>query len=216
MGKRMAKPKKSGIFLTIEGGEGSGKSTQIQLMASRLRHHGYQVVVTREPGGSPKADFIRELLLHKKMTGIEPLAELFLYEASRTQHIVDVVKPALALGRIVISDRFADSSLVYQGAARKLHSRIVENLNTLATGGLKPQLTFVFDLNPKIGLARIGSRGVLDRFERERLSFHQKVRKGYLQLIKKEPRRCFLIDASCSREVIHDSICQILRKKRII
>jgi dTMP kinase len=140
------------------------------------------------------------------MKGLTSLSELFLYEASRAQHLHDTVLPALEAGNTVICDRFADSSLVYQGAARGLQSRLVRELNNIATGGLKPDLTIVLDLDPRIGLARVGSRGIFDRIEKEALSFHQAVRKGFRKLARGEPRRVKLIDASRSRDDIHAAI----------
>lgn len=200
------KAKKRGLFVTFEGGEGVGKTTQIARLAQAFEAEGRTVVVTREPGGSQIANRIRSLLLDPKNKGLVPLAELFLYEASRAQHVSDVIKPALERGHVVICDRFADSSVVYQGLARKLPAALVQRLNELATGGLKPDHTFVLDLDPRIGLARVGSRGVLDRMEREQLSFHMAVRRGYRSLVKKEPKRCMLVDASRSRDQIHEDI----------
>lgn len=205
---------KKGLFLTFEGGEGTGKTTQIARVAKFFESQGKRVVVTREPGGSHIANQIRSLLLDPKMKGLKPLAELFLYEASRAQHVQDIIVPALNAGKVVICDRFTDSSIVYQGAARGLPAKLVEWLNGIATDGLKPDLTFVLDLDPRIGLARVGSRGILDRLEKEALSFHQSVRKGYLKLAKAEPKRFRLIDASKSRDQIHESILQHLEKYR--
>lgn len=205
--RRKAKTQRSrGLFLTFEGGEGVGKTTQIARLAHALERTGRKVVVTREPGGSQIANRIRSLILDSKMQGIVPLAELFLYEASRAQHVADVIKPALAAGKIVICDRFADSSLVYQGVARALTPRLVRQQNRLATGGLEPKLTFYLDLDPRIGLARVGARGILDRMEKEALSFHQAVRRGYRAIAKAEPRRVRVIDASRSRDDVHEKI----------
>ena len=200
------KAKKRGLFITFEGGEGTGKTTQIAKLAIELEKRGKRVVVTREPGGSTIANRIRSLILDPEIKGLVPLAELFLYEASRAQHIHDTIEPALKAGAIVICDRFADSSVVYQGTARKISSKIVGDLNRLATGGLKPDLTFILDLDPRIGFARIGSRGVMDRMEQEKLSFHQSVRKGYRKLAKAEPKRCVVINASGARDKIHEEI----------
>lgn len=205
---------RSGLFLTFEGGEGTGKTTQIARLAKAFEAKGQRVVVTREPGGSQIANRIRSLLLDPKMQGLVPLAELFLYEASRAQHVSDVIRPALAKGQVVICDRFADSSIVYQGAARGLDAKTVKQLNALATGGLKPSLTFLLDLDPRIGLARVGARGVLDRMEKEALAFHRAVRAGYLALAKAEPRRFRVIDASRSRDQIHEQILEGLEGRR--
>jgi dTMP kinase len=202
---------KTGLFLSFEGGEGAGKTTQIAKLAHALEAAGHTVVVTREPGGSAIANRIRSLLLDPKMKGLVSLAELFLYEASRAQHVHDTIRPALEKGHTVICDRFADSSVVYQGVARGLKAPLVNGLNKIATGGLKPHRTLVLDLDPRIGLARVGSRGVLDRIEKEALSFHEAVRKGFRRLAKSESRRVRLIDASRSRDDIHEQIRHQLR-----
>lgn len=208
MGLRRKAEKNRGLFITFEGGEGVGKTTQIARLAKQWETRGRKVIVTREPGGSQIANRIRTLLLDPKNKGLMPLAELFLYEASRVQHISDVIGPALAAGKIVICDRFADSTVVYQGLARKLPAALVKQMNQIATDGLTPDFTFVLDLDPRIGLARVGSRGVMDRMEQEKLSFHEAVRKGYRQLARKYPKRCILIDASRSRDQIHENICK--------
>lgn len=204
------KQRRKAKFLSFEGGEGVGKTTQIARLALRFEKLGKEVVVTREPGGSTIANKIRSLLIDPKLKGLNSLAELFLYEASRVQHLQDTILPALKRGAIVLCDRFADSSLVYQGVARKISPRTVQQLNLLATKGLKPSHTFILNLDPRIGLARAGSRGVLDRIEQEQLAFHQAVRRGYIALAKREPKRCFLIDASQSRDKIHEDICEYL------
>ncbi|MGZ3710568.1 MAG: dTMP kinase [Bdellovibrionota bacterium] len=206
--KKPAPQKKTpkGLFITFEGGEGVGKTTQIAKLAQAFEAKGHRVVVTREPGGSKIANRIRSLLLDPEMKGLVSLAELLLYEASRAQHVAEVIRPALELGKVVICDRFADSSVVYQGAARGISGALVEKLNAVATGGLKPNITFVLDLDPRIGLARVGARGILDRMEKEALSFHKAVRKGYKNLLKREPRRCRRINAAESRDRIHEHI----------
>lgn len=198
--------KKKGLFLTFEGGEGVGKTTQIARIARVFESSGREVVVTREPGGSTIANRIRALIIDPKNDGMVPLAELFLYEASRAQHMHDTVLPALRRGAIVICDRFADSSLVYQGAGRRLPAKTVVMLNQLATDGVKPDGTVLLDLDPRIGLARVGARGVLDRLEREKLSFHRAVRRGFLDLAKKERKRFLVVSASKSRDEIHETI----------
>jgi dTMP kinase len=199
-----------GVFVTFEGGECVGKTTQIARLALELEKSGRHVTVTREPGGSNIANRIRSLLLDPKMKGLVPLAELFLYEASRAQHVQDTIAPALAKGHVVICDRFADSSVVYQGVARGLKAPLVRELNRMATSGLKPDRTIVLDLDPRIGLARVGSRGILDRIEKEALSFHQAVRAGFKRLAKEEPRRVKLVDASRSRDDIAAAVKRAL------
>jgi dTMP kinase len=210
--KRIEKTGRSrrGLFLTFEGGEGTGKTTQIARLAKAFEAAGRRVVVTREPGGSQIANRIRSLLLDPKMKGLVSLAELFLYEASRAQHVEDVIRPSLKAGKVVICDRFADSSIVYQGAARGLDARLVRRLNSIATGDLRPDLTFLLDLDPRIGLARVGARGVLDRMEKEALAFHRAVRAGYLALAKADRKRFRVIDSSLSRESIHEKILAAL------
>lgn len=208
--------KKRGLFLSFEGGEGVGKTTQIARLAKAFEERGRKVIVTREPGGSQIANRMRSLILDPELKGIVPLAELFLYEASRAQHVADIIGPALERGHVVICDRFADSSIVYQGAGRKLAASLVNKLNLIATGGLKPHLTFVLDLNPRIGLARVGARGILDRMEKETLGFHTRVRNGFRALVKREPKRCILIDASRSRDEIHEQMINVLQKKGIL
>jgi dTMP kinase len=146
------------------------------------------------------------------MKGLVPLAELFLYQASRAQHVTELIRPALESGHVVICDRFTDSSIVYQGAARGLDAGLVRKLNQLATGGLKPDLTFLLDLDPRIGLARVGARGILDRMEKEALAFHRAVRAGYLSLAKSDRRRFRVIDASRSRDSIHERILESVEK----
>jgi dTMP kinase len=203
-------PQKRGVFLTFEGGEGTGKTTQIALLAKAFEAKGRQVLVTREPGGSTIANRIRSLLLDNKMQGLVSLAELFLYEASRAQHVQEIIEPALREGKVVICDRFADSSIVYQGAARGLEAKLVKQLNAIATGGLEPDFTFLLDLDPRIGLARVGARGVLDRMEKEALTFHKAVRAGYLRLAKANKKRFRVISATRSRDQIHADIVDYL------
>jgi dTMP kinase len=211
--RRKAKGAKNpGVFLTFEGGEGVGKTTQIARLAHAFERTGRKVVVTREPGGSEIANRIRSLLLDPKMKGLIPLAELFLYEASRAQHVKELIEPALARGYVVICDRFADSSIVYQGAARGLKAELVAKLNEMARGGLKPHRTILLDLDPRIGLARVGARGILDRMEKEALAFHRAVRKGYLALAKKDRRRFRVVEASQSRDRIQAEILEAVRE----
>ncbi|RZA03918.1 MAG: dTMP kinase [Proteobacteria bacterium] len=211
-----AKPKstqrkaKTGFFITFEGGEGVGKTTQIARLAKAFEATGRRVIVTREPGGSNIANRIRSLILDPKMKGLVPLAELFLYEASRAQHVADVIRPALKAGHVVICDRYTDSSVVYQGVARGLDGALVKRLNNMATGSLHPDLTLLLDLDPRIGLARVGARGILDRMEKEALSFHQAVRAGFLKLSRRERRRFRVIDSSLSRDAIHAKVLEAL------
>jgi dTMP kinase len=195
-----------GKFITFEGIEGCGKTTQIKLLDEYLRKKGVKTVLSREPGGTKIGDKIRSILLepeHKEMT---PLAELFLYEASRAQHINELIKPAVEAGKVVLCDRFADSSAAYQGAARLLAKELVDELNDIATGEIKPDLTIILDINSEEGLNRALVRGKPDRFEQEKLDFHDRVRNGYLALAKKEPKRFIVIDGEKTVEEIHKEI----------
>ncbi len=211
MKKPVRRKAKKGFFLTFEGGEGGGKTTQIAKLQQELQKRGKHVVVTREPGGSAIANRIRAMILDPQMKGLVSLAELFLYEASRAQHVADTILPALESGAVVICDRFADSSVVYQGAARGIDGKLVKHLNGIATGGLQPDRTLVLDLDPRVGLARAGKRGTLDRMEAEKIEFHEAVRVGYQKLARAERKRIRLIDANRSVEEIHRHILQALK-----
>jgi dTMP kinase len=183
-----------GIFITFEGPEGSGKTTHIQLLASFLRKQGRQVVVTREPGGTALAGGIRRLLLEGG-DGLAPKAELLLYEADRAQHVHETLLPALRKRKIVICDRYTDSTLAYQGDGRRLDHRMIGTLNAIAAGGLKPDLTILLDVPVKRGLRLAMKRKKRhDRLERAGLAFHQRVRRGFLRLAKKEPGRFRVIE----------------------
>ena len=188
-----------GWFITFEGGEGTGKSTQIERLADVLQSAGREVVVTREPGGTPIAEAVRAILLDPQF---EPdgVVEAFLYQAARRDHVERVVRPAVERGAVVLSDRFADSSLVYQGVARGVGWDEVEHLNSLATDGLEPDLTVVFDLDPRVGLDRAHGRnlegnGCESRLDEEPLAFHEQVRAGFLELARRYPERVTVIDA---------------------
>ncbi len=189
-----------GLFLTFEGPEGSGKTSLARRLADRLTASGEDVLLTREPGGTAIGEALRALL--RKEMKREPLvveAEALLFVASRAQLVRQVVLPALARGAIVISDRFADSTTVYQGYARGLGVRRIEALNALAVGQVRPDLTFLLDLDPVLGLRRVKRRegySARDRFERESFPFHQKVREGYCRLARRFPRRIYRVDAS--------------------
>lgn len=178
-----------GLFITIEGPEGGGKSTQIQRLARDLRRKGHRVTITREPGGTKLSGEFRKILL-KTGEGLCRLSELFLYEADRAQHMADVIDPALKRGEIVISDRHFDSTTAYQGYGRGLDRRVIETLNRIATSGRRPDLTIVIDVPVERGLrlAHQAKRGH-DRLERAGLAFHRRVRRGFLTLARKEPRR---------------------------
>jgi dTMP kinase len=187
-----------GIFITLEGGEGAGKSTLIRSLMDRLEKNGREVLLTREPGGSPIAEAIRDIILHVDNTAMDPLTEALLYAASRRQHLVEKVLPALERGAVVVCDRFVDSSLVYQGYARGLGINAVWEINRFATEGRMPDLTIYLDLDPVVGLSRIEASGrrKVDRLDLESLDFHLRVREGYRRVADMFPERIVTLDAS--------------------
>lgn len=196
-----------GIFITVEGIEGSGKSTQLKRLSAGLKTSGRNVVVTREPGGTPLAERIRAVLLDPQEEGMDPIAELFLYAAARRQHVADLVRPALDTGAIVLSDRFTDATLAYQGFGRLLELDQLRLINHIATGGLEPDVTLIFDLSEVTGLERARARNAASnneqegRLEGEDLKFHRRVREGYLSLAQTAPRYA-VIDAEGSVEEV--------------
>lgn len=196
-----------GYFITFEGVEGCGKTTQVKLLAERLTAHGFAVVLTREPGGCPIADKIRTILLDADNRGMSPAAELLLYAASRAQHVSDVILPALSADQVVICDRFCDATLAYQGFGRGIERSLIESLNAHACQGVAPDLTILIDVDPFVGLQRArrriesGSGPREERFELEELAFHKRVRFGYHQLASAEARRITVIDGG---DVIED------------
>jgi dTMP kinase len=197
------------LFITFEGGEGSGKSFQSNVLYKLLTRDEIPAIQTREPGGTPLGEEITKCLKWQT-SPISPLAELLLFNASRSHLVETVIKPALKEGKVVICDRFTDSTVVYQGFGRQLDMETIEKINDLATGGLKPDLTILMDILPGIGLAR--KRGQKrDRFEKESLSFHNKIRRGYLELAAREPERWLVIDAGKSKEDIARQIWQKVR-----
>jgi dTMP kinase len=203
-----------GWFITFEGGEGSGKSTQIGRLADRLRNAGREVVLTREPGGTPLAEAVRAVLLDPAHAP-DGLVELFLLEASRRDHVARLIRPALARGAVVLSDRYADSSWVYQGVVRGLGVDVVERLNELATGGLDPDLTVVLDLDPRVALGRALGRNSLTetregRLDEEPMAFHQRVRQGFLELAARWPERVRLLDAAGDPDRVLERIIGVL------
>ncbi len=201
-----------GAFITFEGIEGSGKSTQIALLARYLAEHGNAVTLTREPGGTAIGDQVRKILLDPANKALTPRAELLLYAAARAQHLEELVRPGLEAGRIVLCDRFSDATLAYQGHGRGLDEATINALDRIATDGLRPRLTILLDIDAAAGLARArgrnSSRGLETeaRFENEELAFHERVRRGYLVLAGAEPGRFRVIDAARTPEEIQRDI----------
>lgn len=203
----------SGNFLTFEGLDGSGKTTQLRLLAAELRRLGFDVAETREPGGTVLGKRIRELILEDDAAPA-PLAELLLFAADRAQHLETLIKPALAAGKIVISDRYADATAAYQGAGRGFPAERILQTIELATGGFKPDLTLFFDLPTEAALARTNNRAdegeKLNRLDKETIDFFERVRKSYLQIAAAEPKRFRVIDANRSIHEIHVETVQIV------
>ena len=192
------------MFITLEGPEGSGKTTAVEATVKKLQEMGYEIVRTREPGGTPIAEQIRNVILDKANTAMDERTEALLYAASRRQHLVEKVWPALKEGKIVICDRYLDSSLAYQGGARGLGIDEVLNVNLFATENTWPDLTLLFDIKPEVGLARINANAdrEVNRLDLEKIDFHNKVRESFLALAKRFPDRYVIIDASMGREEV--------------
>lgn len=199
-------------FITFEGGEGSGKSTVLKIVAQRLESEGVQVLTTREPGGTPIAEQIRNVILDKGNTAMDPRTEALLYAASRRQHLVEKIWPAISEGKVVLCDRYLDSSLAYQGGARGLGMDEVLSVNLFATEGTYPDLTLLFDIPPEDGLARIAKNAnrEVNRLDLEKLSFHHDVRRYFLSLAERFPSRFVVIDASASIEEVAENAYQAI------
>lgn len=207
-----------GLFITFEGSEGTGKTTQIQKLAGRLRSLGKNVVLSREPGGTPLGEEIRHLLQHAESgRGMGKRTELLLFAASRAQHVDALIKPGIEKGGIVISDRFLDSTTVYQGVARAIDAAAVDFINQFAIDAVWPDITVVIDLNPEEGFSRIKDRspGLPDRMEQEHINFYKAVRQGYLDLAEKEPQRFLVVDGALKAENVAEDIWNGI-KDRII
>jgi dTMP kinase len=201
----------AGLFITFEGIDLCGKSTQVERLVAHLRELGMEVVISREPGGPPISEKIREILLDPENRAMTALTELLLYEASRAQHTTELIRPALEAGKWVVSDRYADASFAYQGHGRNLDCELVRRLNELASGGLVPDLAIVLDLPPEEAARRSPGEGwKADRLERERAEFHRRVREGYLQLAREEPQRVKIVDARGTVEEIQEQIRAIV------
>ena len=203
----MSVDKQHGQFITFEGGEGTGKTTQVQLLASLLRDRGHDVVTTREPGGAAGADTIRSLLVSGATDKWDPLSESLLLFAARREHLVKTIWPALEQGAWVLCDRFADSTLAYQGYGHSVPIEFIENLYDVVVGEFVPDLTLVLDIDVEIGLARANARNTdtasrEDRFERMDIAFHERLRTGFLDIARNDPGRCAVIDADNQPDIV--------------
>ncbi len=204
------------LFITFEGVEGSGKTTQIQSLRKYFAQKGIACKVTREPGGCPIAEKIRQILLNPDHHEMVPMAELLLYEAARAQHIKEVIKPLLREGGVVLCDRFSDATLAYQGYGRRMDLKWIERLNRLSSQGITPDITFLLDCPTDMGLERAFQRNRIlkrereERFEREKIQFHRRVRRGYLAIARKEPKRVKVIDTREGEDRVFDKIREIM------
>ena len=198
------------LFITFEGPDGSGKSTQAQLLTDALRNRGHDTLETREPGGTELGEAIRYLLLDPEAPAATPLAMALLLSASRSQLVESVIRPALDAGRFVIADRYADSTVAYQGYGLGLDTGTVRELARIATGGLKPDATIYVDIEPEVGMERRQARGAQNRLDQEALAFHRRVRDGYLEMISEEPERWIYVDGDAPPEAVHAGILQAI------
>jgi len=209
-----------GVFITLEGIDGCGKSTQFKMLAEALSNRGIEVVVTREPGGTVLGERMRAVLLSNESRNLAPAAELFLMAADRAQDVSEVIRPALEAGVVVISDRYADSTVAFQGYGRGLDLDIIDDVNRLATGGLAPDITILFDLDPRQAQARLDARITgetrfgfepgMTRFDEEKLDFHLRVRDGYLKLASTEPERFRVLDAAQPIDRTHRQVLELV------
>lgn len=203
-----------GFFITFEGGEGAGKSTQIDRLARKLRAKKYDVVVTREPGGSPGAEAVRHVLLSGAAEPFGPKMEALLFAAARSDHVEQVIRPAVERGAIVLCDRFIDSSRVYQGITGGLDPAVMKSIERIAVNGMMPDLTLIFDIDPQEGLRRATARrragDVPDRFEKETLAIHLRRRDAFLAIAAAEPKRCCVIDASREPDEVENTVTAVV------
>jgi dTMP kinase len=202
-----------GFFISFEGGEGAGKSTQIRRLAERLQAAGHDVVVTREPGGSAGAEAIRELLVNGAADRWSPVTETLLMYAARRDHVERVIRPALSEGKIVLCDRFADSTRAYQGAGGEAPASLIASLEENVLNGTVPVLTLILDLPAQVGLRRAEARGGAARFESKGLEFHERLRAGYLEIARKEPDRCVVIDADAEIDAVTAAIVDAVAQR---
>ena len=200
---------RGGLFITLEGGEGAGKSVQSNALLQRLEERGVTAILTREPGGTPLGERLRDIILGLAGSGdqpLQPLTETLLFVAARAELVERVIAPAITRGDVVVCDRFADSTVAYQGFGRGVEAEVIERLNDIATGGLRPELIVLLDLPVEEGLARARVAGTSDRFEREEAAFHERVRAGYQTLAEREPDRWLVVDASQPPDAATESI----------
>lgn len=190
------------MFITLEGPDGSGKTSQVPLLAESLRKHGYDVLTTREPGGTPIGDQIRQVLFDLKNKNMHPRTEILLFQASRAQHVEEVIRPALAVGKVVVCDRFADSTLAYQGYGHRVDLNALSEIVYFATGGLKPDLTLFLDISVKEGLKRRTEGGDWNRLDDYDVEFHQRVHDGYTKMIVADPQRWAVVNAARSADEV--------------
>lgn len=206
-----------GYFISLEGMDGAGKTTAARLLKEKLEQDGLDVILTREPGGCKISEKIRELLLDPENKDMDPKTEALLYAASRSQHVKDTIRPALAQNKIVLCDRFLDSSLAYQGAARNLGMDVIESINDFGLEGFRPDLTLFFMVDEQTSKERIDTRGNPNRLDQESQDFHHKVRQGFLDLLKKQPDRFAVIQADKTPEenaqAAYEAVCQLIGKK---
>ena len=210
-----------GFFITLEGGEGSGKTTQINYLSSKLVSEGYQLITTREPGGTPEAERVRNLLVQREGGDWNAMAEVLLLFAARVMHVEQVIKPALQEGKVVICDRFVDSTVAYQGYGHGMDIEKIHEINNTALGSFKPDLTLILDIDAQSGLERSTKRlasqkgysKTEDRFERMEISFHEKLRTGFLEIAKNEPQRCTVINADQEIDKIGAQIANVVLKE---
>lgn len=193
------------MLITFEGIEGSGKTTQIELLCDYLKKKGYSTIQTREPGGTAFGEALRAVLLQKGME-VLPLSELLVFMAMRAQHVEEIILPALQDGKVVICDRFVDATYAYQGYGRKIDLGVIETLNRLVTKGMRPNLTILLNVSAERGLKRKAASATMDRIEEEDISFHQKIKKAYEKLAKEDPKRFFVVDGSLKIDAIHNIV----------
>ena len=203
------------LFITLEGPEGSGKTSAIKSVKTELEKLGYEIVMTREPGGTDISEQIRNVILNRSNTKMDPITEALLYAASRRQHLVEKIWPNIKEGKLVICDRYLDSSLAYQGYAREIGVEKILGINEYETEGTFPSLTLLFDVTPEVGLARISanSKREVNRLDLEKISFHKKVRQGYLELAKKYPDRYVIIDASQPQAKVAEDALNVIKER---